>query len=177
MNRFGSWLTTFDTSVFQFVNNQMRCKLFNIILPKITHIGGAIFSISSLLLVLIFAANTYRAWAIEGLLSLTVSHILVHLIKKRYGRDRPYLALSDTNLITHPLKDYSFPSGHTTAVFSITVVFAIHSVVLATCLLPIAFIVGLSRMYIGLHYPTDCVIGALLGSMSALLTVHLAVIL
>lgn len=171
MNRIGVWLSTLDLFVFELVNRHMRCRLLTFLLPKLTHVGGAFFSISSLVIVLAFTTMTYRLWAFEALLSLALSHILVHFIKKVYGRERPYLKLSNSYLITTPLKDYSFPSGHTTAVFSITVVFAIHSPLLACLLLPIAFFVGLSRMYIGLHYPTDCVFGALLGILSSFLVV------
>lgn len=174
MNRFVTWLTTNDAYAFHFVNQQLRCKVFDYILPKITHTSGATFSLSSLFILIVASGNILRTWAFEALLSLALSHIIVHFIKKFYCRQRPYKILANVNLCSNPLKDYSFPSGHTTAAFSIAIVFSLHSALLAIILLPIAFLIGLSRMYLGLHYPTDCIIGALLGTISSFIIVYIA---
>ncbi len=173
MNRLVTWITTNDTHIFHLVNQQLRCRILDFLLPKITHMGGATFTITSLVLVILFLEGLGRFWAIEALLSLALSHIIVHFIKKIYCRERPYVKLTGVNLSANPLKDYSFPSGHTTAAFSIAVVFALHSIFLAIILLPFATLIGLSRMYLGLHYPTDCFIGALLGIISSMIIVSL----
>lgn len=174
MNRFVAWLVTSDTQMFHFINHSLRCPAFDYLLPKITHVGGATFTLTSLFLLISFGGTTIQTWAFHGLLSLTLSHIIVHFIKMFYCRERPYINLTNVNLCDNPLKDYSFPSGHTTAAFSIAVVFALHSALLAILLLPIAFLIGLSRMYLGLHYPTDCIIGALLGTISSFIIVFIA---
>lgn len=167
MDRIVTWITTNDIYAFQFINHKLKCKFLDFLLPKITHIGGALFTISSLLLLISFSEFSMRLLALKALLSLTLSHIIVHLIKKVYCRERPYVKLANIHIGANPLKDYSFPSGHTTAVFSIAVVFALHSSLLAITLLPIAILVGFSRMYLGLHYPTDCMVGAFLGTISS----------
>lgn len=172
MNRIVTWITTSDTHVFHYVNQQLRCKLFDFLLPRMTHMGGATFTISSLLLVMIIANPIGRSWATQALLSLVLSHIVVHFIKKAYCRQRPYTKLANVNLSSNPLKDYSFPSGHTTAAFAIAVAFSLHSLLLAMFLLPVAILIGISRMYLGLHYPTDCLIGALLGTISSIIVVY-----
>lgn len=72
--------------------------------------------------------------------------------------------------VTSRLLDPSFPSGHTTAAFSIVggVSVAFGSVPLV--LWPIAGVVGISRIYLGHHYPTDVLAGALIGGAFAVLT-------
>ncbi|MBU9713758.1 phosphatase PAP2 family protein [Evansella tamaricis] len=172
MNRLVGWLVTSDTHVFHYVNQQMRCRAFDYILPKLTHLGGATSTISSLLLIMLLSGEIVRSWAIQALISLTVSHIIVHFIKKAYCRERPYRKLENVNLSSSPLKDYSFPSGHTTAAFSIVIVFSMYSLALAILLLPLAVLIGFSRMYLGLHFPTDCIIGALIGTLSSVLVVY-----
>ncbi|MCL7747884.1 phosphatase PAP2 family protein [Halalkalibacter alkaliphilus] len=172
MNRIVDWLSTNDDKVFLVVNKQWRCKPLDLILPRITHLGGATFTLSMLLTMIFIFSNDVRYWAIDGLISLTISFIAVQIIKKSFGRKRPYLKLPDVNTVANPLKDFSFPSGHTTAAFSIAVVFALHSPILTFTVVPLAMIVAISRMYIGLHYPTDCLIGAFLGTISSILAVY-----
>ncbi|MBU9723466.1 MULTISPECIES: phosphatase PAP2 family protein [Bacillaceae] len=171
MNRVVTWLVTSDEHLFHFVNQNIKCRIFDAILPKITHLGGATFSLSSLLLIMLLANEIVRFWGIQALISLVSSHLLIHFIKKAYCRQRPYTKLAHVNLCSRPLKDYSFPSGHTTAVFSIIMVFCIHLPYLSILLMPLAFLIGLSRVYLGLHYPTDCIIGACIGTLSAILVI------
>lgn len=174
MERMTSWITTRDLNLFTFMNRQLQCKFLDVLMPRITHAGGATFCITVLVFCAIFFSDLVRQWSIEAMASLTISHLIVRVIKSQYHRPRPYLTLAHARTFPHPLVDYSFPSGHTTASFSIAVVFALHSPLLASILLPIAFIIGISRMYLGLHYPTDCIIGALIGTVTAIVVYKVA---
>ncbi|GJM80520.1 hypothetical protein HMSSN139_30160 [Paenibacillus sp. HMSSN-139] len=78
-----------------------------------------------------------------------------------------------TNTFRNPLTDHSFPSGHTTAIFSVTVPFMAAAPGLILVLLPVALLVAVSRIYLGLHYPSDTLAGAVIGSSVALGTVAL----
>jgi undecaprenyl-diphosphatase len=174
VNRFITWAVTQDIRIFLLINQQLRCKAFDIILPKITHLGSALVTTTSLLMIIALTKDEIRLWSIEAILSLALSHLLVRIIKKYYRRIRPYNKLEFVNLSSKPLKDFSFPSGHTTAAFSIAVVFSLHSIILALLLIPLALLVGISRIYLGLHYPTDCIIGAILGMASSMLIVSIS---
>lgn len=165
MERLMHWVFTRDVNILSMINRQLQCKLLDWIMPKVTHLGGATFSIT--LFVILLIPEGSRLLAVQGLLSLTISHLIVRIIKKNYRRKRPYLSMPETRTFPNPLYDYSFPSGHTTASFSIAVLFALHSSLLAVCLIPLAMLIGVSRIYLGLHYPTDCLIGACLGSLSS----------
>ena len=172
MQTIANWLVRSDRSIFTIINKQLQCNVLDVIMPRITHLGGATFTISSLLILLIFTFGEQRFWTIEAIASLTISHIFVHFIKKLYGRKRPYMIMSDARIFDNPLVDYSFPSGHTTASFAISIVFALHSFILGVILVPLAAVIGISRMYLGLHYPTDVFVGASLGSLTAILVVQ-----
>ncbi|OEF97000.1 phosphatase PAP2 family protein [Desulfuribacillus alkaliarsenatis] len=171
MSRFVSWLSVYDQRAFYLVNQHIRCRILDKLLPFVTRLGGATFTIALMLAMLLLSQDLIRIWSIQGLISLGASHIVVHVIKKLYGRARPYDCLAGVTLNANPLKDYSFPSGHTTAVFSIVTVFILHIPFLAIFLLPLAILVALSRMYLGLHYPTDCIIGACIGIVSSVFVV------
>lgn len=133
-------------------------------MPRVTHLGGATGTILFCLLWFIFSPNDSKYWAIEALIALGGSHGVVYLLKNGLPRIRPYLESKDLYTFPDALTDYSFPSGHTTAIFSIAVTFIYHEPMLACFFLPIASFVGYSRMYLALHYPTDVLAGVGLGS-------------
>ena len=83
------------------------------------------------------------------------------------------MVVPQARTIGNPLIDYSFPSGHTTSSFSIAMSFALHSVTFALLLIPLAILVGISRMYLGLHYPTDVLFGGFLGSVTSIMIFNL----
>ena len=94
-------------------------------------------------------------------LLLCVSEGITHLIKVLVNRSRPFVSLSEALFEFVPPKDmYSFPSGHTCAAFTYAMVFSIFFPQLKVLWLGIATFVGLSRVYLGYHYPTDVIIGA-----------------
>jgi len=164
-----NWLQQHENRVFLWVNQHKQVTFIDQIMQRITHLGGASATIAVSLSLALFAHGNWRILAIQALIALAVSHIPVAIFKKKYPRLRPYLVLPQTRIYKNPLVDHSFPSGHTTAIFASIVPFALSSPLLAIVLLPIAFTVAYSRVYLGLHYPSDCVVGALLGISSAML--------
>jgi undecaprenyl-diphosphatase len=165
------WLRGLERRMFYWVNQTISHATLDRLVYGITHMGGATFTISLMLLVILAAPNPWKLVGLQGLLALGLSHLPVHLIKKRFPRRRPYLSLPDANVCARPLQDPSFPSGHTTAIFSILVPFVIAAPWLAFILLPIGAVVAMSRIYLGLHYPSDCAAGCAIGSVAAIFTV------
>ena len=103
--------------------------------------------------------------AIAGLLIYTgLKHVLV--------RERPFIAHLDIDCLTAPLDRYSFPSGHTLHAVFFAVVGSAWFPLLGPVLFGFAALVALSRPVLGLHYPTDVVVGGLIGWSLALLVLH-----
>lgn len=171
MSRVVLWLQQHEYRMFRLVNGRMRHGLLDALLNRITHLGGASFTIAATVIAFLAAPRPWSLVALQSMLALALSHLPVAVMKRKYPRLRPYLVLPQTNTCKKPLTDHSFPSGHTTAIFSVVVPFVAAAPALGFALLPLAFTVALSRIYLGLHYPSDCAVGALVGASSALVVV------
>jgi len=99
-----------------------------------------------------------------GMLGLAV----YKLLKSTTTRPRPYQVLRDIRAGIAPLDAFSFPSGHTLHAVAFTVVAVSHFPALASVLVPFTLLVALSRVVLGLHYPSDVLAGAAIGAGVAL---------
>lgn len=166
----------FECRLFQNVNQHFDKKYLNLFFRTITNLGGATFTIGLMIILLIISPKELRITALASALALASSHIPVYFIKKLFPRKRPYLALEETKYPANPLKDHSFPSGHTTAFFSVAIPFSLLFPSLALLLIPLGICVGISRIYLGLHYPSDVIAGGILGTLFGSLCFYLLVL-
>jgi undecaprenyl-diphosphatase len=98
--------------------------------------------------------------------SLAFSHLLVQLLKRSFSRRRPSLPVGMRSLI-HPPDRFSFPSGHAAAGLSIALSLAWSlPLVMGIPVLLLGFAVGLTRCYLGVHYPGDVLAGWSLAALS-----------
>lgn len=89
-------------------------------------------------------------------------------------RERPFITHPAINCAAEPLDRYSFPSGHTLHAVSFALTGGHYLPELALPLAGFALLVAISRVVLGLHYPTDVAAGALLGGGLAAASLHLA---
>jgi undecaprenyl-diphosphatase len=94
------------------------------------------------------------------------------LIKASTHRLRPFMVNQAISLGTSPLDQYSFPSGHTLHAVSFTMISAHYFPELAWITIPATILIALSRVILGLHYPSDVGIGALIGSVLAIVSLQ-----
>ncbi|MBA2937323.1 phosphatase PAP2 family protein [Paenibacillus sp. CGMCC 1.16610] len=168
------WLRQVDHNIFVWCNQRVHHFVLDWLFGLITHMGGASFTILCTILVIWLAPNDWESVGLQILAALTFSHVIAVIIKKKMRRNRPFRVLQQVRVGRFPLKDYSFPSGHTTAIFAFVTPFLfLSSQGVALLLIIFAGLVAFSRVYWGYHYPTDCVAGGTIGMGSALLVVYL----
>ncbi|MFP3948240.1 MAG: phosphatase PAP2 family protein [Gemmatimonadota bacterium] len=97
--------------------------------------------------------------ALPALITLITSHVVVQALKHMAHRNRPDLPRGFRCLVDAPDR-FSFPSGHAAAALSLALpVAAVLSVVPSATVILLALLVGISRSYLGIHYPGDVLMG------------------
>lgn len=119
---------------------------------------GDYFFFFSLLLMLFIN----RKMAVYSMISVGVTVIVSRGISLFYFRDRPFV-VHDINLLLPHVESNSFPSDHASAAFAIAVMFLMISKRIGMTYIGFAAVVSFSRIWVGKHYPTDVIAGALLG--------------
>ncbi len=110
--------------------------------------------------------NGVRATLHMGIMAL-IGVAAYKWLKQRATRERPYVTHDSIDLAGAPLDRYSFPSGHTMHAVSFTMLAAWHEPVWLLPLAVFGILVALSRVVLGLHYPTDVLAGGLVGAILA----------
>lgn len=168
-----NWFKEFDKFFINLINDRMKNRYLDLFMYRITDLGGAIFTTVFSLVLVLLGNREVRLMGLEALSVLGLSQIIVQGLKRTLSRERPYKILEKLNTFGISLKDYSFPSGHTTASFSIASTLALNIPKISILVFFLAMIIGLSRIYLGVHYPTDVLAGIILGIGSSILVHYL----
>lgn len=125
------------------------------------------------LLLLCFAKT--RIMGATVLISIALGYVTGNLVlKPLIARSRPCWLNPEVALLTPPLRDYSFPSGHTMVSFEGAVSIARYHRRWGWAALALAVLIGCSRLYLFVHFPTDVLAGMILGAIHALVGERLA---
>jgi len=145
------------------IYNKTQNNFLDKAMPYITKLGdyGFVWIILSGIL---FLDSEYRDTGIMCILALILTSIVGEgFLKHLVQRERPCNKMSiKGNLISEPIT-YSFPSGHTASSFSVAWVISNQITVLSVPVLIIASLIAFSRLYLLLHYPSDIIMGVILG--------------
>jgi undecaprenyl-diphosphatase len=139
-------------------------QLFRIV----SRLGDGVFWYSLMLLWPLLYAEKGLALSLRMAVVGVIGLLLYKYLKKHLVRERPYITLAGVVAGMPPLDRYSFPSGHTLHAVSCTILICSTYPVMMWWCLPFAAMVAASRVVLGLHYPSDVLVGAGIGASLAI---------
>jgi undecaprenyl-diphosphatase len=139
-------------------------KLFAVV----SRLGDGVFWYVLMLLLPLAYGTAGLVPALTMLITGAAGVLTYRWLKRHLVRERPYVAHASVRCAAAPLDRYSFPSGHTLHAVAFTAIATHFFPELALFLVPFAVLVALSRVVLGLHYPSDVAAGGTIGLLLAL---------
>ena len=127
------------------------------------------------LLVLFLWWYGFNGVAMALVVAFAAERTLYFVMKNSFKRNRPQQALPGFTSFITPSDQFSFPSGHTSAAFLVAAYLALLAPQFWLAFYLWSCLVGVSRIFLGVHFPTDVLMGSILGSSTALITLVLMV--
>lgn len=161
-------LITLDRQVFYFINVTCANLLTDLIMPQITSDLNLRVAFVLAMILILWKGNREWRWLVLGsVIALALSDLTSStLIKPLVGRPRPCHTLTDIHLLVNCGAGLSFPSSHAANAFGQWVFWSqVAAPKYRYYLFIIAFLVAISRVFVGVHYPGDIIVGALVGSV------------
>jgi undecaprenyl-diphosphatase len=157
------WMHHVDSSLCVRINRTSRNRWIRRLFRLVSRLGDGVFWYAVMLGILLGQGSEGLLPCLHMALVGVCGAVLYKWLKQKTLRPRPYEVHQDIWLTGIPLDRFSFPSGHTLHAVAFTTVALVYYPALTSLLVPFAVMVGLSRVILGLHYPSDVLAGALIG--------------
>jgi len=154
-----------DIQLFYLINIYMQNPLFDFIMPVLSEVGYFTAWILISIIIFFIGGEKGRKVAIVCITALIAGYFITEILKIIVARPRPYETLEGVRVLV-PTTGYSWPSGHSVASF---IAFTIYGLAVIGrsygfyIFLILVCLIMFSRVYIGVHYPSDVLSGALIG--------------
>lgn len=153
-----------DIMVFHFINSVLVNPIFDLVMPLATRLGGGEVIFILAVFIIFFSAPEKRMSGILLLAGLTAGYFITDFLKTYCAMPRPFMSMPDVRLLIGRASGFSLPSGHTSIAF-MTAFILTRFFGKDWLWYSLAGLVAFSRIYLGVHYPSDALVGALIGMM------------
>ena len=171
-----------NTEIFYLINNNLSNPFCDLLMPQLTNVGGFV----GLLILCILAISIAKRYNNDKYLriskmclyALLISAGIVLCLKLGVAEERPFRTLAHVHQLVRPTEPNSFPSGHTSSTFSVATVLVNQlwqNKAVVVILVVFSVLLAFSRIYCGVHYPLDVVVGAMVGIISGLLALKVKI--
>ena len=153
-------LATFERDILLWIHTHLRFAALTPVMRLLSLLGDkGIFWIALTLVLLIFRRT--RRLGIYCAASMVLTFLVVNCaIKPLIARTRPYDLFQEIQILAHAEHDFSFPSGHSANSFAVAwILFRMTDKKYGVPAVVLAALIAFSRLYVGVHYPTDVLAG------------------
>lgn len=164
---FGLLLWKFDFEILFFIKDHVRNSFLDVIVPFYTNLGddGIIWIAVGLIMLIPKKTRKCGIMVLAALLVMLVANNII--LKNLIARPRPCATYPELVELVHIPTSYSFPSGHTVSAMAVAFTILTQHKKLGIVAVIMAFLMGLSRLYVGVHFPTDVYGGIIVGAAIA----------
>jgi undecaprenyl-diphosphatase len=156
-----------DLSCAQWLHRAARYQTLVRVLVVVSRLGDGLLWYVLIAALALLGGTHGRDVAMQMLLAGALNLPLYFWLKHAIGRPRPYVNCPDIHACARALDKFSFPSGHTLHAFTFLIIWTWYFPTVGLTLAPFVVLIAVSRVALGLHYPSDVVAGAMLGSAVA----------
>ncbi len=167
-------LLNLDISIFLFINKSLSNPIFDFLFRYMFY-SAYILEFFFILVIIYFFLKKEKALALLLIFTLVVNLFVASILKSDFERERPYQILEAKKLINAE-DNSSFPSRHAELAFAFSTIMIFFYRRFGLLLILISAIIGIGRIYVGIHYPSDVVGGALIGILLSIFILKLNIV-
>lgn len=156
-----------DRSLAQSLHRASAHRGLLLLMAGASRLGDGVIWYAAMLALPFVGGPAGPACALRMLLLGLLNLVVYRILKRQFARPRPFVACPGVRACARCLDEHSFPSGHTLHAVSFGMLLTAYYPGLAWVVWPFAALVAASRVVLGLHFPSDVVVGAAMGWVMA----------
>jgi len=166
-------LVGIDMKLFELINKNCANAIFDRLMPLVTRLGsGEFLSVVAIVLILV-ARPRKKMVGILLLAGLAGSYYVTDVLKNIFARPRPFTLVPYSHILVSKVEGYSLPSGHAAMAFMAALILS-RFFKRPALFFTLAALVAFSRVYIGVHFVTDVLAGAIIGILIGYILLRIA---